>query len=164
MSIADPKVKLLIEQLEKSGCPINPDKFIRGVRCHTPATAFYGPGRGIVICCNYLRFQDEVTQGITHELIHAYDDCRTKKLDWHNCYHRACAEIRASLLSGDCHYLREYLRGQRNLRGHEPECVRRRATSSVSKEPRCTEYLTKMAMDSVWDICYNDTKPFDEAP
>lgn len=168
-----------------------------------------------------------MTQGVIHELIHAYDECRAKNLDWNNCYHRACAEvnydtsphldlvwlnslvlhsfdhhslqyvqIRASFLSGDCHYMREYLRGQRNLRGHETvsflllllvfyvshwsvcvhlhnsfwlysllkECVRRRAASSVSKDPRCTEYLTKLALDSVWDICYNDTKPFDKVP
>ncbi|KAH6756656.1 Ku70-binding family protein [Perilla frutescens var. hirtella] len=162
--LEDPKVKFMIEEMEKSGCSIKPNKFIRGARCQQLAGAFFSPGRGIHICCNNVTFQDEVTQGMIHELIHAYDECRGKNLDWSNCYHQACAEIRANVLSGDCHYLREYLRGHKNLRGHEPECVRRRATASVRSNPNCTESMTKMAVDAVWETCYNDTKPFDKAP
>jgi hypothetical protein len=34
---------------------------------------------------------------VIHELIHAYDICRAK-VDWNNCRHYACTEIRASSL------------------------------------------------------------------
>ncbi|KAG8383376.1 hypothetical protein BUALT_Bualt04G0006100 [Buddleja alternifolia] len=161
-SLQTPKVKFLKEQLEKSGCPIG-SNFIRAVRCVRRCSGAYSPGNGIVICSNFLRFQDEVTQTVIHELIHAYDDCRAANLNWRNCAHQACAEIRASHLSGDCHYIREFLRGFAKFRGHEPDCVRRRATKSVRANPRCSEAMTKLAMQGVWDTCYNDTKPFDRA-
>ncbi|KAG6529313.1 hypothetical protein ZIOFF_011510 [Zingiber officinale] len=78
----------------------------------------------ITICCNHMSFQNEIDQVIIHELIHAYDDCRAKNLDWTNCAHHACSEvqyywIRANHLSGDCHYKRELLRGFLKIRGHE---------------------------------------------
>ena len=34
---------------------------------------------------------------LAHELIHAYDACRAK-MDYRNCLHHACTEIRASNL------------------------------------------------------------------
>ncbi|KAL6558932.1 hypothetical protein OROMI_019282 [Orobanche minor] len=72
--------------------------------------------------------------------------------------------IRAGHLSGDCHYKRELLRGFMKIRGHEQDCVRRRVMKSVRGNPYCSEAAAKDAMESVWDICYNDTKPFDRAP
>lgn len=41
-----------------------------------------------------------------HEMIHAYDHCRAKDLDWNSCRHHACSEIRAAVLSGDCTFRR----------------------------------------------------------
>ncbi|KAI4351407.1 hypothetical protein L6164_005776 [Bauhinia variegata] len=41
---------------------------------------------------NVLRFQDEVTQVIIHEHIHAFDECHTKVI-WSNCAHHACSEV-----------------------------------------------------------------------
>jgi hypothetical protein len=38
---------------------------------------------------------------LTHELVHAYDHCRAY-VDWSNCVHHACSEVRAANLSGDC--------------------------------------------------------------
>jgi inner membrane protease ATP23 len=37
--------------------------------------------------------QDEVNQVIIHELIHAFDDCRSANLDWTDCAHHACSEV-----------------------------------------------------------------------
>ncbi|KAF3656150.1 putative MLP-like protein 34-like [Capsicum annuum] len=113
---------------------------------------------------NYMNIQDEVNQVVIHELIHAYDDCRAANLDWANCAHHACSEIRAGHLSGDCHYKRELLRGYLKIRGHEQECVRRRVMKSMAGNPYCSESASKDAMEAVWDVCYNDTKPFDRAP
>lgn len=44
------------------------------------------------------------------------------------------------------------------------ECVRRRVMKSVTANPYCSESAARDAMEAVWDVCYNDTKPFDRAP
>ncbi|XP_028555991.1 mitochondrial inner membrane protease ATP23-like isoform X4 [Dendrobium catenatum] len=72
--------------------------------------------------------------------------------------------IRANHLSGDCHYKREMLRGFMKIRGHEQECVKRRALKSVKNNPYCSEAAAKDAIAAVWDICYEDTSPFERAP
>ncbi|KAG6518822.1 hypothetical protein ZIOFF_022303 [Zingiber officinale] len=118
----------------------------------------------ISVCCNHMTFQDEINQVLIHELIHAYDDCRAKNITWSNCAHHACSEIRANHLSGDCHYKRELLRGYTKLRGHEQECVKRRALKSLQLNPNCSGAAAKDAIEAVWDICYNDTYPFERAP
>ncbi|KAH7846951.1 hypothetical protein Vadar_020059 [Vaccinium darrowii] len=162
-SLRTPMVKFLREHLEKSGCSIR-DNFIKAIHCDQKISGGYFRGEGIMVCSNHMTLQDEVNQVVIHELIHAYDDCRAANLDWANCAHHACSEIRAGHLSGDCHYKRELLRGSLKIRGHEQECVRRRAMKSVTANPYCSESAAKDAMEAVWDVCYNDTKPFDRAP
>ncbi|XVF57906.1 hypothetical protein PTKIN_Ptkin07bG0020200 [Pterospermum kingtungense] len=156
-------VKFLMEHMEKAGCKVG-DNFIRAVHCNEQRSGGYAPGQGIQVCSNHLTIQDEVNQVVIHELIHAYDECRAANLDWSNCAHHACSEIRAGHLSGDCHYKREFLRGSMKIRGHEQDCVRRRVMKSLAGNPSCSEAAAKDAMEAVWDICYNDTKPFDRAP
>jgi hypothetical protein len=55
----------------------------------------------VVICHNHLSRQEEIEHALTHELIHAYDHCRASNIDWTNCQHHACSEIRAASLSGE---------------------------------------------------------------
>ncbi|KAJ4869024.1 Ku70-binding family protein [Raphanus sativus] len=162
-SFRNPIVKYLMEQMEKSGCRVG-DNFVKAVVCTGPVAGGFTKGRGITVCSNYLTIQDEVNQVVIHELIHAYDECRAKNLDWTNCAHHACSEIRAGHLSGDCHFKRELLRGFIKLRGHEQECIKRRVLKSLRGNPYCSEVAAKDAMEAVWDTCYNDTKPFDRAP
>ncbi|CAN8269722.1 unnamed protein product [Cochlearia groenlandica] len=162
-SFRNPIVKFLMEQMEKSGCRVG-DNFIKAVVCTGPVAGGFTKGRGITVCSNYLTIQDEVNQVVIHELINAYDECRAKNLDWTNCAHHACSEIRAGHLSGDCHFKRELLRGFMKLRGHEQECIKRRVLKSLRGNPYCSEVAAKDAMEAVWDTCYNDTKPFDRAP
>ncbi|KAL0406985.1 UNVERIFIED_CONTAM: Mitochondrial inner membrane protease ATP23 [Sesamum latifolium] len=162
-SLRTPMVKFLKEHLEKAGCGIG-SNFIKAVNCKEATAGGYVSGEGIVVCSNHLQIQDEVTQVVIHELIHAYDECRAGNLDWTNCAHHACSEIRAGHLSGDCHYKRELLRGFLKIRGHEQDCIRRRVMKSVTANPYCSEAAAKDAMEAVWDVCYNDTKPFDRAP
>ncbi|XP_008237788.1 PREDICTED: mitochondrial inner membrane protease ATP23 homolog [Prunus mume] len=85
----------------------------------------------ILVCGNHMNIQDEVNQVVIHELIHDFDDCRAANLNWANCAHHACSEIRAGHLSGDCHYKWELLRGFVKIRGHEQDCVRRRVMNLV---------------------------------
>ncbi|EPS71903.1 hypothetical protein M569_02859, partial [Genlisea aurea] len=162
-SLRNPTVKFLKEHLENSGCIIG-NNFIKAHHCKESTAGGYMPGEGIRVCCNHLHIEDEVTQVVIHELIHAYDECRAANLRWSNCAHHVCSEIRAGHLSGDCHYKRELLRGYLKIRGHEQECIRRRVMMSMKGNPYCSETASKDAMEAVWDVCYNDTKPFDRAP
>ncbi|KAL9248266.1 hypothetical protein vseg_021608 [Gypsophila vaccaria] len=162
-SLRTPMVKFLREHLSKSGCNID-DNFIKAVNCDKEVAGGYTQGKGIMVCSNHLQLQDEVSQVVIHELIHAYDDCRAGNLQWTDCAHHACSEIRAGHLSGDCHYKRELLRGYMKLRGHEQECIKRRVMLSMANNPYCSQAAAKDAMDAVWDVCYNDTQPFDRAP
>lgn len=54
---------------------------------------FYIFWKQIVVCGNRTEMQDDVNQAITHELIHAFDDCRAANLDWTDCAHHACSEV-----------------------------------------------------------------------
>ncbi|KAL6562032.1 hypothetical protein OROGR_003039 [Orobanche gracilis] len=162
-NLSNPKVKVLIEKLEKSGCKIG-SRFIRSVNCRGPRVyaGAYSRGHGIVLCGNHMAYEDYIVQAMIHELIHAYDDCRAANLDWSNRFHQSCSEIRANHLSGDCHMMRELLRGHLKIKGHEPECVKRRSIQSVAANHSREE--ANVAVESVWKTCYNDTAPWDKAP
>ncbi|KAF0891686.1 hypothetical protein E2562_010902 [Oryza meyeriana var. granulata] len=163
-ALQHPTVRFMVERMEKAGCPLPPRMF-RVMNCtKLDHTGSYGTGLGITVCCEQVGIQDDINQILIHELIHAYDDCVVKNLDFKNCAHHACSEIRANHLSGNCHYKRELLRGFMKIRGHEQECVKRRALSSVRSNPYCSETAAKDAVEAVWNICYNDTRPFDRAP
>ena len=98
------------------------------------------------------------------EMVHAYDHLRFK-VDWkNNLKHAACTEIRASTLSGECRWTREFFtRGQYKLMQQLQECVRRRATLSVAGRPNCKdEAQAAKIVNEVWDSCFADTRPFDE--
>ncbi|KAK2433677.1 hypothetical protein P8452_31017 [Trifolium repens] len=162
-SLKTPMVRFLREHMEKAGCPVQ-QNFIRAINCDQSHAGGYLPGQGIVVCGNRTQMQDEVNQVIIHELIHAFDDCRSANLNWTDCAHHACSEIRAGHLSGDCHYKRELLRGFMKIRGHEQECIKRRVMTSLASNPFCSGSTAKDSMEAVWDVCYNDTAPFDRAP
>ncbi|KAK4386919.1 Mitochondrial inner membrane protease ATP23 [Sesamum angolense] len=165
-SLRTPMVKFLKEHLEKSGCSIG-SNFIKAVNCEEATAGGYVAGGGIVVCSNHLQLQDEVTQVVIHELIHAYDDCRAANLDWTNCAHHACSEDVTGL--SPLKLFRELL-VLPNLQVLRPieipvmDCIRRRVMKSVTANPYCSEAAAKDAMEAVWDVCYNDTKPFDRAP
>ncbi|KAJ6752837.1 MITOCHONDRIAL INNER MEMBRANE PROTEASE [Salix koriyanagi] len=120
-SLRTPMVRFLRENLEKAGCGVS-ENFFKAVNCDKSIAGGYVRGKGIMVCSNHMNIQDDVNQVVAHELIHAYDDCQAANLDWADCAHHACSEIRAGHLSGDCHYKRELLRGYIKLRGHEQVC------------------------------------------
>lgn len=118
----------------------------------------------VILCHNHLISQKEVNHALTHELLHAYDHCRGANIDWHNCNHHACSEIRAASLSGDCNWGQEVQRGNYGIRKQHQVCVKRRAELSLSMNPPCQGLRGKLAVDSVFDSCYKDTTPFDRIP
>ena len=110
--------------------------------------------------------QGEATRTLTHELIHAFDNCRVK-LEENNCGHIACTEVRAANLSGDCDFLVEAGRApvqllSGGLGGAQQRCVRRRAELSLSMHPHCNKNPGDVdrTVASVWSPCYSDAAPF----
>ena len=112
----------------------------------------------IVLCEDKKIDRQTFDNTIIHELLHAYDVCRAK-LDWKNCEHHACTEIRASALSGECAMSRELLRGKYHIRGGHRDCVKRRAAISLSANTNCTDTCSE-SIEAAFEQCYNDFAPF----
>ena len=99
-------------------------------------------------------------------MIHAYDHLRFHVDSESNLRHAACMEIRASSLSGECRWSREFFtKGQWRVSQQHQECVRRRAILSVMARPGCEgkggEERARSVVDEVWESCFADTRPFD---
>ena len=134
-----------------------------------------------MLCANEMKDQGHLEDTMAHEMVHAYDHLRFK-VDWtDNLRHAACTEvlnsfvrpkpalidllqIRASSLSGECRWAREFFRrGQWKFTQQHQECVRRRAILSVRARPGCKdEAHAEKVVNEVWDSCFRDTRPFDE--
>ena len=98
-------------------------------------------------------------------MVHAYDYLRFKvDFQTHDLRHAACTEIRASSLSGECRFWREFWhRAQYKVTYQHQECVKRRATLSVAARPNCRDDVeAAKVVNEVWDSCFADTRPFDE--
>ncbi|KAI7841228.1 hypothetical protein COHA_005065 [Chlorella ohadii] len=160
----NPMVKFMLDKMAEAGCGVGKE-FIQIENCTAEVGGGFRPPDGVVICHNHLSSQEEINHALTHELVHAYDHCRASNLDWTNCQHHACSEIRAAMLSGDCDFKMELLRGNVALRGQFQKCVRRRAELSVSMNPHCSRgRMAAAAVDAVFDRCFADTAPFDRIP
>ncbi|XP_043934757.1 mitochondrial inner membrane protease ATP23 homolog [Protopterus annectens] len=101
---------------------------------------------------------------VTHELIHAFDHCRAH-VDWfNNMKHLACSEIRAANLSGDCSFGNELSRFNFGLKQHHQQCVRDRALRSILAVRKVSREEAKLAVDQVFESCFNDHEPFGRIP
>ncbi|MCJ1473245.1 Mitochondrial inner membrane protease atp23 [Lambiella insularis] len=137
---------------------------VRCRRCTTLQAGGFDPEFGIQVCANHVRNRGHLEDTMAHEMIHAYDHLRFK-VQWRdNLRHAACTEIRASSLSGECRFMREFLtRGQWKITQQHQECVRRRAVLSVMGRPGCEDDVhAARIVNEVWDSCFADTRPFDE--
>ena len=70
--------------------------FIRTQKGDMAVGGGFVPGEGMVVCSNYVQYQAEVDVIIAHELVHALDHCRAANLDWSDCRHHACSEVRST--------------------------------------------------------------------
>ena len=152
----------------------------------------FSPDHGILICANEMRNQGHLEDTLAHEMVHAWDHLRWK-VDWSDLRHAACTEvhsspntltpsllsspidldendkltthqIRASSLSGECRWTREFfVRNNFSITQQHQNCVRQRAIKSVMNRPSCKDegQATKI-VNEVWDSCFADTRPFDE--
>ena len=166
-SLADPIVIYLLTCLKKSGCPLSR----KAIRCGTIpgekmdlTSGFFDARGGIIINEACIDSGIQLTDTIRHELIHALDYCRTN-LNSLEPAKRACSEIRAASLSGECKWSREFMRGNvglRNIRNLFQDCVRRRSIISLSSDPDVEN--AKDLVDKYLDICISDTTPFIDIP
>jgi inner membrane protease ATP23 len=72
------------------GCP-RPN--MNCAECNAQIGGGFEPQNNIVLCCNRILDQSDMDNVLTHELIHAYDGCRVRNLDWHNAHHLACSYV-----------------------------------------------------------------------
>lgn len=162
------KVHKLIDAISNLGCKL-PSDFLLCRPCdaeisggfvassNPSQSSIYKPQ--IVMCENKTIERETFENTVIHELVHAYDQCRAK-LDWKNCLHHACTEVRASSISGECNFIHEVFRGNKTILKGQQECALRRAEKSVSMNPYCKD-VAKDAVKAVFAQCYNDIEPFD---
>ena len=166
--INNEKALKLLDSIEKIGCKL-PDSFFKLQACPPDKNmsggflVYTGEKNGkynpaVVLCTDRKIDRTTFENTVVHELIHAYDQCRIK-LDWKNCLHHACTEIRASSLSGECSFYEELSRGKFALSAGHQECVKRRAKLSLKMNPGCSE-ITEDAVNAAFTSCYKDTAPF----
>ncbi|KAG2382329.1 hypothetical protein C9374_005531 [Naegleria lovaniensis] len=125
------------------------------------STEYYFGKPGVLLCEDvmdrYSKADDKTV--VLHELIHAFDDCRAM-VNWKSCEQMACAEIRASSLSGECGFMYETKRGNMGLRGQFMNCVKRRATLSLNHSSVCQGENNAKTVEQMFQKCFNDTEPF----
>ncbi|XP_065667299.1 mitochondrial inner membrane protease ATP23 homolog isoform X4 [Hydra vulgaris] len=159
-------VKILMDGLLKLGCATSAEH--KNIVCEpcTPklVAAFDTEKNQIVICENDLfnqKFMDDV---LTHELIHAYDVCRVK-YDVNNLKHLACSSIRVANLTGDCFFWKEnFLRFRFGWQYQQQVCVRNMAVKHMMASKKIDEDTARLAVESVFDACFNDHEPFIRIP
>ena len=68
------------------------------------------------------------------------------------------------MLSGECRFMRHFFgEGQFKFVKQFQECVRHRASLSLLARPQIKDMEhSKKVVNSVWESCFNDTRPFDE--
>lgn len=172
---------------KQAGCSVS-RSFVRVEHCSEAVGGGFRPPDGVVLCHNHLPRASDARAALVHELVHAYDHCRGKNLDWSDCDHHACSEVRAAALSGDCSFGAEASRGNWGLRAQAQACARRRAALSVAMNPACggggsnnvspglgaafggvgsnsnSNKKAREAVDRVFEACFADTAPFDRLP
>jgi mitochondrial inner membrane protease ATP23 len=163
--LKSPMVRFMVDAMGKAGCPLSASD-IQCCSCNGSVGGGFDPAtRRVVLCENRLQGASHTETTLVHELVHAFDDCRAN-VDWSNCIHHACSEIRAANLSGDCSFLQEMMRGQASVvdfKAKGDACVRRRAELSVSMNPACIG-KEKEAVAAAWASCFPDTEPFFRTP
>ena len=69
-------VKWMLDALEKSGCPF-PKERVKCEECPMMG-AYDWVTKEILICGNHVRTEKDLINVLTHEMVHAFDDCRAK--------------------------------------------------------------------------------------
>ncbi|PKY39350.1 hypothetical protein RhiirA4_351930 [Rhizophagus irregularis] len=156
-----PIVTFMLKSLEEAGCKID-RRHLQCKPCDESRSGGFSPDHGILLCQNRFFSKKHQEDTMVHEMIHLFDHCKCK-VDWNNCLHHACSEVRAASLSGDCRWTRELRRGFFNFTKQHQACTKRRAILSVKQNDACSAPgVAERAVAEVFENCFNDTQPFDE--
>jgi inner membrane protease ATP23 len=157
-----PIIKFMSDEVYKLGGDLNKDNILCRM-CTNEQSGGFSLDHGILLCANKFRNRGHQEDTMAHEMVHAWDHLKFK-VSPDNLRHQACLEIRASTLSGECRFAREFFtKGQWSITEQLQACVRRRATLSMMARPgiKNQEHAGKV-VNEVWDSCFRDTRPFDE--
>ncbi|KAF2746327.1 mitochondrial inner membrane protease-like protein ATP23 [Sporormia fimetaria CBS 119925] len=157
-----PVVKFMKDEVAKLGGDIN-DKNVICRMCTKDQSGGFHIDHGILLCANQFRNKGHQEDTMAHEIVHAWDHLKFK-VEPTNLRHQACLEIRASTLSGECRFTREFFtKNQWRITEQLQRCVRRRATLSMMARPGVKDDVhAAKIVNEVFDSCFNDTRPFDE--
>ncbi|KAI8073179.1 metalloprotease ATP23 [Gongronella butleri] len=157
----NPPVRFMIDELEKIGKKVTADDF-KCMPCDETRAGGFSPEEGVLLCQNRLPSKSRQEETMVHEMVHMYDDHKFN-VNWTDLSHHACSEIRAASLSGDCRWTNELRRGFYTFTKQHQACVKRRAVLSVQQNPHCkSKEEAERAVNSVFESCFADTRPFDE--
>ncbi|KAI8393529.1 metalloprotease ATP23 [Radiomyces spectabilis] len=156
-----PSVRFMVDNLQKVGKEMTRDSF-QCFPCDESRAGGFSPEEGVLLCANHFNSKTHQETTMVHEMVHMWDHHKFK-VDWGNLRHHACSEVRAASLSGDCNWSREIQRGFYTFTKQHQACVKRRAILSVAENPNCKNMEeAERAVNSVFDSCFADTRPFDE--
>ncbi|ORX55826.1 metalloprotease ATP23 [Hesseltinella vesiculosa] len=157
----NPPVRFMMDELHKIGKSVDEESF-KCVPCDETRAGGFSPDEGIILCHNRLASKGRQEETMVHEMVHMYDNHKFK-VNWTDLNHHACSEIRAASLSGDCRWTNEIRRGFYTFTKQHQACVKRRAILSVQQNPHChSKEEAEQAVNSVFESCFADTRPFDE--
>jgi len=163
--VSNPCVKLMFLALKKNGCPVELSRHISCEPCHGRLKGGFDSKNNQIVLCEDSSFSYSSSFGrvLTHELVHALDHC-TRRVDWDDLEHLACAEVRAANLT-DCSPTRALLRDfpgpLRRLKAGHRECVLDKASRSVSAiRPRDSKETVARTVENVFKSCFHYVAPF----
>eukprot|EP01083_Nonionella_stella_P161974 531239_1 len=165
----DPHIKFLRQAILEHGCAV-PKSYFRCTPCRADMTSGFVPDdkdEHIAVCTNTPLSEKNLKITLRHELIHAFDNCRAD-VNFNDCVHHACTEVRAVNLSGECQKSLERARGfdvKDDLALEK--CVRRRAHLALMKNPSCRSkdgLKAWKAVNKAWTVAYADSAPYDMNP
>eukprot|EP01080_Neovahlkampfia_damariscottae_P005695 gene5695-9515_t len=153
-----------VKKLANSISNLDPNVLKNGFKCkickseNTERGYYDGNKQVVTLCVNKLKDKKNTTEVLIHELVHAYDSMKYKKV---YCKTRACMEIRSYNISGICSK-QKYLFGSAYGDKHFStlkECLKYHAF--LSTKNYCSQTSEK-DIDSVFDQCSNDFRPIEE--
>ncbi|KAL6703885.1 Mitochondrial inner membrane protease atp23 [Coniothyrium glycines] len=157
-----PVVKFMGDEIAKLGGSVNAANMLCRM-CSNEQSGGFSLDHGILLCANKFRNRGHQEDTMAHEMVHAWDHLKFR-VEAENLRHQACLEIRASTLSGECRFTREFFtKNQWRITEQLQHCVRRRATLSMMARPGIQdEKHAGKVVNEVWESCFRDTRPFDE--
>jgi len=149
---SSPRIRLLVQALNNSGCPFLPSRHIDCSPCDPSLSGGYDDQTNqVIICSNNCTTASKVEATLSHELIHMYDFC-TAEIDFKNKRHLACSEIRAATHTSCAKYSMDFWSFQ--------DCVQTKASRSVAWVNKIEEKEARKIVKSVFEKCFNDLEPF----